>query len=148
MYFSHFFLKDREGDGEDYEDYEKGWKKVSCRDYSRVLLTECYFEGLIKFPPRPGEEGGTAVTKPFTMKNLTRLAFRRARREKIMGKFAKGSRESSRTTHRNVAWKLKHFRFEEKLRLPSAILLDEHLNRGNKIGFTKDHELKCLGEGG
>lgn len=25
---------------------------------------------------------------PFTMKNLTRLAFRRARREKIMGKFA------------------------------------------------------------
>lgn len=84
---------------------------------------------------------------PFTMKNLTRLAFRRARREKIMGKFAKGSRESSRTTHRNVAWKLKHFRFEEKLRLPSAILLDERLNRGNKIGFTKDHELKCLGEG-
>lgn len=64
-----------------------------------------------------------------------------------MGKFAKGSRESSRTTHRNVAWKLKHFRFEEKLRLPSAILLDEHLNRENKIGFTKDHELKCLGEG-
>lgn len=84
---------------------------------------------------------------PFTMKNLTRLAFRRARREKIMGKFAKGSRESSRTTHRNVAWKLKHFRFEEKLRLPSAILLDERLNRGNKIGFTKDHELKCLGRG-
>lgn len=38
---------------------------------------------------------------PFTMKNLTRLAFRRARREKIMGKFAKGSRESSRMLHGN-----------------------------------------------
>lgn len=66
----------------------RGWKKVSCRDYSGVL-TECYFEGLIKFPTR--RRGGTAVTKrmgkgrengvvgPFTMKNLTSLAFHRAK---------------------------------------------------------------------
>lgn len=126
-----------------------GWKKVSCRDYSGVL-TECYFEGLIKFPPRAGK-GETAVIKcgvgwgrerrsgwPFYDEKSYKACISEGEN---YGKICERKWRIVRGYGRNrgCCLEIKIFSRRREITFTFGVSVGRVCsNRGNKIGFMKD----------